>query len=45
VWGTVTNPHHEKFKVTTSALPTAQPAREEGRGMPAGKEGAAPVGA
>ena len=37
--------HHEKFKVATGALPTAQPARGEGRGMPAGKEGTAPVGA
>src|SRR5579862_6311452 len=48
VWallGTATELHHEKFKVATSALPTAQPARGEGRGMPAGKEGAAPVGA
>ena len=43
VWRTATNLNHEKFKVATSALPTAQPARGEGRGMPAGKEGVTPA--
>ncbi len=51
VWGTATDLHHEKFKVTTSALPL-QPGQDHGqelaisrseKRMPAGEEGAAPA--